>query len=77
MGAKDCGDMKAMSIAIQRMMEMYNAYIYQGDNSEGSATCKIHLHFHCPENSFHFGVFHNYDAGKGERGLKTWAKAAA
>ena len=59
------------------MMEMYNAYIYHGDNSEDSATCKIHLHFHCPENSFHIGAFHNYDAGKGEWGLKTWAKAAA
>jgi len=59
---------------IRKFIGLFNAYVYRGDDSVDSDTCKIHCHFHILQNILMFGDPMQYDAAKGERGLKDWAK---
>ena len=50
---------------------------YRGDNSIDTAMGKVHSHLHLARDCAEYGSPMNYDAGLGERGLKTWAKGAS
>jgi hypothetical protein len=60
--------------SVRSFVELYNTVVYQGDNTVDCDTCKIHAHLHVPKDIIKFGNPMNWDAGKGERGLKVWAK---
>ena len=47
---------------------------YRGDNTFDVLTCKCHSHFHLIDDIMMYGPPMGYDAGKGERHLKTNAK---
>lgn len=51
--------------------------VYRGDDSVDCETSKIHSHLHLPEDIQDYGHPMNWEAGKGERGLKVWAKLAS
>jgi hypothetical protein len=59
---------------VREFLRLFNAYVYRGDETVDSDTCKIHCHLHLLENILNFGDPMQYDAAKGERGLKEWAK---
>jgi hypothetical protein len=59
---------------IREFLRLFNEYVYRGDDSVDTDTCKIHCHLHIMENILNFGDPMQYDAAKGERGLKDWAK---
>jgi hypothetical protein len=59
---------------IREFLRLFNAYVYRGDDSVDTDTCKIHCHLHILQNIIMFGDPMQYDAAKGERGLKDWAK---
>jgi hypothetical protein len=59
---------------IREFLRLFNAYVYRGDDSVDTDTCKIHCHLHILQNILNFGDPMQYDAAKGERGLKDWAK---
>jgi hypothetical protein len=59
---------------IREFLRLFNQYVYRGDNSVDTDTCKIHCHLHILQNILMFGDPMQYDAAKGERGLKDWAK---
>ena len=48
--------------------------IYRGDNGVDVLTCKCRAHFHLAGDIQYFGTPMGYDASKGERNLKFWAK---
>ena len=48
--------------------------IYRGDNSVDVQTCKYHAHFHLTWAIEYFGAPMGFNAAKGERNLKFWAK---
>jgi hypothetical protein len=50
------------------------AGIYRGDNGIDVRTCKCHAHFHLTEDIKRYGAPMGFDASKGERNLKSWAK---
>jgi F0F1-type ATP synthase epsilon subunit len=51
--------------------------IYRGNETVDCDTCKMHSHLHLPEDIKYYGHPMNWEAGKGERGLKVWAKLAS
>jgi hypothetical protein len=55
-------------------IKMYSAAVYRGDDGVDCETPKIHAHLHLAGDIIDFGHPMNWDAGKGERGLKDWAK---
>jgi hypothetical protein len=59
---------------VREFLRLFNAYVYRGDDSVDTDTCKIHCHLHILGNILNFGDPMQYDAAKGERGLKDWAK---
>jgi hypothetical protein len=59
---------------VREFLRLFNAYVYRGDDSVDTDTCKIHCHLHILGNILMFGDPMQYDAAKGERGLKDWAK---
>jgi hypothetical protein len=59
---------------IRKFLRLFNEYVYRGDDSVDTDTCKIHCHLHILENIFMFGDPMQYDAAKGERGLKNWVR---
>jgi hypothetical protein len=59
---------------IREFLRLFNEYVYRGDDSVDTDTCKIHCHLHIMQNILMFGDPMQYDAAKGERGLKDWAK---
>ena len=48
--------------------------IYRGDCSVDVRTCKCHAHFHIIQDIKYYGAPMGFEASKGERNLKTWAK---
>jgi len=48
--------------------------IYRGDSSVDVLTCKCHSHFHLVDDIDYFGCPMGFEASKGERNLKAWAK---
>ena len=59
---------------VNDFIKMYSEAIYRGDDGVDCETPKIHAHLHLPADIIEFGHPMNWDAGKGERGLKDWAK---
>ena len=59
---------------VRQFLRLFNAYVFRGDDSIDTDTCKIHCHLHILENILNYGDPMQYDAAKGERGLKDWAK---
>lgn len=59
---------------IDALMEYIFSLIYRGDNSIDVLTCKCHAHFHLAKDIEYFGAPMGFDASKGERNLKSWAK---
>jgi hypothetical protein len=59
---------------VREFLRLFNAYVFRGDDSIDTDTCKIHCHLHILENILNYGDPMQYDAAKGERGLKDWAK---
>lgn len=48
--------------------------VYRGDNSIDVRTCKCHAHYHIGRDIADFGAPMGFEASKGERNLKQWAK---
>jgi hypothetical protein len=67
-------DFPAMKESVHQMIRLVRECIYRGDNSVDTETCKIHSHLHLVDDISEFGNPMNWEAGKGERGLKLWAK---
>jgi hypothetical protein len=59
---------------IREFLRRLNSDVYRGDDSVDTDTCKIHCHLHVLLNILLYGDPMQYDAAKGERGLKDWAK---
>ena len=58
-------------------VKIYTDGIYRGDDTVDCETPKIHAHLHLAGDIIDFGHPMNWDAGKGERGLKDWAKVVS
>jgi hypothetical protein len=56
------------------MMNSILPRIYRGDNTFDVATCKCHSHLHLVKDVEYYGDPMGFDASKGERNLKAWAK---
>jgi hypothetical protein len=67
-------DFSNLDSRLRELMSVIVSGIYRGDNSVDTNTGKIHSHLHLPETCRLFGAPMNFDAAKGERGLKQWAK---
>lgn len=59
---------------IKQILTRILSSFYRGDNSFDVLTCKCHSHFHLINDIMMYGPPMGYDAGKGERHLKTNAK---
>ena len=68
------GEPEVFDRGIREFLRLFNDYVYRGDDSVDTDTCKIHCHLHILQNIIMFGDPMQYDAAKGERGLKDWAK---
>ncbi|KAG9294770.1 hypothetical protein G9A89_021668 [Geosiphon pyriformis] len=60
--------------SVRQMMSMIKGMIRRGNDTKNWSISKFHelLHFHVDQ--LNFGSLSNVDAGKGEHGLKLWAK---
>jgi hypothetical protein len=63
--------------SVRGFINKFSSTIYRGDDSVDCDTCKIHSHLHLATDIQEYGHPMNWEAGKGERGLKTWAKMAS
>ena len=63
--------------SVKKLVSEFSHIIYRGDDTVDCATCKIHSHLHLSADIENFGHPMNWEAGKGERGLKVWAKMAS
>jgi hypothetical protein len=62
---------------LREFMRLFRKFIYRGDSSVDTDTCKAHCFMHLLFNTVEYGDPMQYDSGKGERGLKQWAKAVS
>jgi hypothetical protein len=62
---------------VRGFVNAFARIVYRGDDSVDCDTSKIHSHLHLPEDIQDYGHPMNWEAGKGERGLKVWAKLAS
>jgi Plavaka transposase len=69
--------MATIQRAVNGLVSDYSKIIYRGDNSVDCSTGKIHSHLHLASDIAEFGEPMNWEASKGERGLKVWAKLAS
>jgi hypothetical protein len=67
-------DIGLINDSLRRFVKQYSLCIYRGDDSSDCNTGKVHAHLHLGKDILSFGHPMNWDAGKGERGLKVWAK---
>ena len=67
-------DLDLIKEKLDRLMTCILKRIYRGDTGIDVSTCKCHAHFHLTDDIMYFGAPIGYDAGKGERNLKWWAK---
>ena len=70
-------DNKKIQKHVRGFVKAFAETIYRGDDSIDCDTCKIHSHLHLSRDISDYGHPMNWDSGKGERGLKTWAKTAS
>ena len=59
---------------MREFVKLFATYFYRGDTSVDTGTCKIHSFLHILTNTLEYGDPMQYKSGKGERGLKQWAK---
>jgi hypothetical protein len=57
-------------------VQTFSETIYPGNDTIDCDTCKMHSHLHLSQDIADYGHLMNWDSGKGERGLKNWAKTA-
>ena len=57
-------------------VQTFSETIYRGDDTIDCDTRKMHSHLHLSQDIADYGHPMNWDSGKGERGLKNWAKTA-
>ena len=62
---------------VKAYLKIYTDAVYRGDDTVDCETPKIHAHLHLAGDIMDFGHPMNWDAGKGERGLKDWAKVVS
>jgi len=67
-------DLSQLKITLDTLLTGVFSRIYRGDNSVDVQTCKCHAHFHLIWAIEYFGAPMGFDAAKGERNLKFWAK---
>jgi Plavaka transposase len=67
-------DLPNVKVALDELLSSVFSRIYRGDNSVDVQTCKCHAHFHLTWTIEYFGAPMGFDAAKGERNLKFWAK---
>ena len=63
-------NMRILDIATRRMIEMFDQFVYRGHTTNDTRTCKCHSHLHVSHTYQEYGDPWQYNAGKGERGLK-------
>jgi hypothetical protein len=63
--------------SVKAYLKIYKDAVYCGDDTVDCETPKIHAHLHLAGAIMDFGHPMNWDAGKGERGLKDWAKVVS
>jgi hypothetical protein len=63
-----------LKVKLDQLLSGIYSRIYRGDDSVDTRTCKCHAHFHLIWAIKYYGAPMGYDAGKGERNLKFWAK---
>lgn len=59
---------------LYKMLDKVFTSIYRGDNGVDVQTCKCHAHLHIVQDILLFGSPMGFEASKGERNLKIWAK---
>ena len=59
------------------VVQYFDTFVYRGDTSTDSDTCKMHSQLHVKRMIDYFGDLMQYNSGTGERGLKDWAKGAS
>lgn len=69
-------DIPLITRSLDGFVNEYARCIYRGDDTSDCNTGKIHSHFHLGSDIRDYGHPMNWEAGKGERGLKVWAKMA-
>jgi hypothetical protein len=74
---EDRSDFATIQSCFDNFVDLYRRTIYRGDNSLDDGTCKVHAHYHPPRTSREYCDPKGAEAGKGERGLKKWAKLPA
>jgi hypothetical protein len=67
-------DLPNLKVSLDNLLSGIFSRIYRGDNSVDVQTCKCHAHFHLTWTIEYFGAPMGFDAAKGERNLKFWAK---
>jgi hypothetical protein len=70
-------NMAVINVATRGMIEMFDQFVYRGHNTNDTRTCKCHSHLHSTHTYQEYGDPRQYNAGKGKRGLKDWAKFPA
>ncbi len=62
---------------MRQFISRFGEVVCRGDSSVDTDTCKTHCFMHLLSNTVEFGDPMQYESGKGERGLKQWAKAVS
>lgn len=70
-------DIEGIRQSLCEYVKEYCRCVYRGDDSTDCDTCKVHCHLHLDTDIRDYGHPMNWEAGKGERGLKVWAKLAS
>ena len=70
-------DLDVYRTGLQEYIKLFSMYFYRGDSSVDTDTCKVHCFLHSVSNTKDFGDPMQYESGKGERGLKEWAKSVS
>ena len=70
-------DKSAFDQKIRLMMKWLKKWIKRGSETKNWSISKFHELLHLPIDNQNFGSQRNVDAGKGEHGLKSWAKLPA
>ena len=65
---------QSLKLKLDALLSTVFSRIYRGDNGIDVRTCKCHSHFHLTEDIKYYGAPMGFDASKGERNLKSWAK---
>ena len=70
----DRGDLSVVDFGARRIVSYFDTFIYRGDNTCDSDTCKMHCQIRTASNIKKFGDMMQTNCNMGERGLRSWAK---